>query len=69
MEIVDVRLVGYPEPRGEVVQDRRGPRGVSRRGGDDTVAVELQLRVTGMAELRRTLEAKVVGVLFGPYPQ
>ena len=69
MEIVDVRLVGYPEPRGEVVQDRRGPRGVSPGGGDDTVAVELQLRVTGMAELRRTLEAQVVGVLFGPYPQ
>ena len=37
--------------------------------GDDTVAVELQLRVTGMAELRRMLGARVVGVLFGPYPR
>ena len=36
---------------------------------NDTVAVELQLRVTGMAELRQTLRGKVVGVLFGPYPQ
>jgi hypothetical protein len=53
MEIVDVRLVGDPVPP----------------TGDDSVAVELQLRVTGMAELRRTLGAKVVGVLFGPYPQ
>jgi len=53
MEIVNVRLVGDTPPR----------------TGDDTVAVELQLRVTGMAELRRTLEARVVGVLFGPYPR
>ena len=69
MEIVDVRLVGDPEPRREVVQDRGRPQGASPRGGDDTMAVELQLRVTGMAELRQTLRAKVVGVLFGPYPQ
>lgn len=33
MEIVDVRLVGYPEPHGEVVQDRGGSAGgVPRRG-------------------------------------
>lgn len=68
MEIVDVRLVGDPEPRSEAVQDRGDPQGASPRRGDDTVAVELQLRVTGMAELRQTLRAKVVGVLFGPYP-
>jgi len=53
MEIVDVRLVGDPTPRAD----------------DDAVAVELQLRVTGMAELRRTLGARVVGVLFGPSPR
>jgi hypothetical protein len=69
MEIVDVRLVGDPEPRSEVVQDRGSPQGPSPHTGDDTVAVELQLRVTGMAELRQTLRATVVGVLFGPYPQ
>ena len=50
MEIIDVRLVGDPAPGAD----------------DDTVAVELQLRVTGMAELNRTLGARVVGVLFGP---
>lgn len=69
MEIVDVRLAGDPEPRSEVVQGRMGPPGASPREGDDTVAVELQLRLTGMAELRQTLRAKVVGVLFEPYPQ
>ena len=72
MEIVDVRLVGDPEFRREVVQDPGGLQGASLRGGrggDDTVAVELRLRVTGMAELRQTLRAKVAGVLFGPYPQ
>ena len=35
-------------------------------GGGDSVGVELQLRVTGIAELHRALGAKVVGVLFGP---
>ena len=50
MEIIDVRLVGDVAPG----------------AGDDSVAVELQLRVTGMAELNRTLGARVVGVLFGP---
>ncbi len=32
---------------------------------DNSVRVELRLRVTGMAELHRVLGAKVVGVLFG----
>jgi hypothetical protein len=53
MEIIDVRLVGDQAP---------GP-------DDDSVAVELQLRVSGMAELHRTLAARVVGVLFGPVPR
>jgi len=53
MEVIDVRLVG---------DQARGPE-------DDTVAVELQLRVSGMAELHRTLAARVVGVLFGPEPR
>jgi hypothetical protein len=53
MEIIDVRLVGDQAP---------GP-------DDDSVAVELQLRVSGMAELHRTLAARVVGVLFGPEPR
>jgi hypothetical protein len=53
MEIVDVRLAGDATPR----------------EGDAAVTVELRLRVTGMAEVRRTLGAKVVGVLFGPYPR
>ena len=53
MEIIDVRLAGHPAPG----------------AGDDSVAVELQLRVTGMAELHRMLGAKVVGVLFGPGPR
>jgi len=69
MEIVDIRLVGDPEPHRDIVRDRGDPPGGSPRSGDDTVAVELQLRVTGMAELRQTLGAKVVGVLFGPYPR
>ncbi len=38
-------------------------------GGSDRVGVELQLRVTGIAELHRALGAKVVGVLFGPGPR
>jgi hypothetical protein len=50
MEIIDVRLVGDQAPD----------------PGDDSVAVELQLRVSGMAELHRALAARVVGVLFGP---
>jgi hypothetical protein len=37
--------------------------------GEDTVAVELQLRVSGMADLNRTLAARVIGVLFGPDPR
>jgi hypothetical protein len=37
--------------------------------GGDSVAVELQLRVTGMAELHRALGARVVGVVFGPEPR
>ncbi len=57
VEIVDVRLAGD----------------AAAREGDDTVAdtaaVELRLRVTGLAELRRTLGAKVAAVLFGPYPR
>ena len=69
MEIVDVRLAGDPEPHLEVAQAREGPQGASPRGSDDTVTVELQLRVTGMGELRQTLRAKVVGVLFGPCPE
>jgi hypothetical protein len=69
MDIVDVRLVRDPESCRKDIQDRGGPQGASSRGGDDAVAVELQLRVTGMAELRQTLRAKVVGVLFGPYPE
>ena len=52
IEIIEVRLAGDPAP------------GAS----DDTVAVQLQLRVTGMAELNRTLGAGVVGILFGPEP-
>jgi len=50
MEIIDVRSVVNPVS---------GP-------GDDSGAGELQLRVTGMAELHRMLGAKVVGILFGP---
>ncbi len=38
-------------------------------GGSDSVGEELQLRVTGIAELHRALGAKVVGVLFGPGPR
>lgn len=53
MEIIDVRLAGDP---------------VSG-AGDDSVGVELQLRVTGMAELNRALGARVVGVVFGPQPR
>jgi hypothetical protein len=53
MEIIDARLIGDPAP---------GAR-------DDTVAVELRLRVSGMAELNRTLAARVVGVLFGSEPR
>ncbi len=37
--------------------------------GDDSVGVELQLRVTGIAELHRALGARVVGVLVGPGPR
>jgi hypothetical protein len=53
MEIIDVRSVVNPVS---------GP-------GDDSGAGELQLRVTGMAELHRMLGAKVVGILFGPEPR
>jgi hypothetical protein len=49
MEIIDARLVGDPTPG----------------AGDDVTAVELKLRVSGMAELNRTLATRVVGVLFG----
>ena len=52
MEIIDARLVGDPVPG----------------AGADAVAVELRLRVSGMAELNRTLAARVVGVLFGSDP-
>lgn len=53
MEIIDARLAGDP---------------VSG-AGDDSVGVELRLRVTGMAELNRALGARVVGVVFGPQPR
>ncbi len=53
VEIIDARLVGDPAP---------GAR-------DDTVAVELRLRVSGMAEMNRTLAARVVGILFGSEPR
>jgi hypothetical protein len=53
VEIIDVRLAGHPTPS----------------TGDDIVSVELKLRVTAMAELNRTLGARVVGVLFGPEPR
>jgi hypothetical protein len=53
MEIIDARLAGDP---------------VSG-AGDDSVGVELRLRVTGMAELYRALGARVVGVVFGPQPR
>jgi len=35
---------------------------------DDTVAVDLRLRISGMADLNRTLAATVVGVPFGCDP-
>jgi hypothetical protein len=38
------------------------PNGVT----DDSVSVELRLRVTGLDELHRAVGARVVGVLFGP---
>lgn len=53
MEIIEARLTGDPAPG----------------AGGDSVGVELQLRVTGIAELHRALGAKVVGVLFGPGPR
>jgi hypothetical protein len=48
----------------EIVDARiiRDPNGAS----DDSVSVELQLRVTGLDELHRAVGARVVGVLFGP---
>jgi hypothetical protein len=49
MEIVDARVVADPAP---------GARG-------DAVAVELRLRVSGMAELNQTLAARVAGILLG----
>jgi hypothetical protein len=49
MEIVDARLMADPVPG----------------AGDDTVAVELRLSISGIADLNRTLTSKVVGVLFG----
>ena len=52
MEIIDARLVRDPAP------------GVP----DDTVAVDLRLRINGMADLNRTLAATVAGVLFGCDP-
>jgi len=36
---------------------------------DDSVKVELRLRVTGLDELHRAVGARVVGVLFGPEPE
>lgn len=53
MEIIDARLAA------DLVSG----------AGDDSVGVELQLRVTGMAELNRALGARVVGVVFGPQPR
>lgn len=53
MEIIDARLTGDPAPG----------------TGGDSIGVELQLRVTGIAELHRALGARVVGVLFGPGPR
>jgi hypothetical protein len=53
MKIIDVRLVEDP---------MSGVR-------SDQVRVQLQLRVTGMAELYRALGARVVGALFGPEPR
>jgi hypothetical protein len=50
MEIIDVRLAEDPMPGAD----------------DDSVGVELRLRVTGMAELHRALGARVAGVVFGP---
>jgi hypothetical protein len=52
MEIIDARLIGDPAPV----------------AGDDAVAVELRLRISGMTDLNRTLAARVVGVLFGCDP-
>jgi hypothetical protein len=49
LEINDAKLTGNPVPGAD----------------DDSVRVELRLRVTGLAELHRMLGAKVAGVLFG----
>ena len=49
LEIIDAKLTGNPVPGAD----------------DDSVRVELRLRVTGLAELHRMLGAKVAGVLFG----
>jgi hypothetical protein len=51
-EITEVRLVGNAMP-GEVE-------------GRGRVGVELELRVTGVAELHRAVGARVVGVVLGP---
>jgi hypothetical protein len=56
MEIIDARLIGDPAPVAEGDTE------------DDAVAVELRLRINGMADLNRTLAARVVGVLFGCDP-
>ena len=53
VEITDVRLAGDP----------------ASAAGGDTVAVEVRVRVTGLAELHRMLGARVAGVLFGPGPR
>src|SRR5271167_288334 len=53
MEIIDVRPAGDPIPG----------------AGDDSVGMELQLRVTGLAGLHRLPGAKVVGILSGPEPR
>jgi len=53
VEIIDARLIEDLAPG----------------AGDDSVAVQLQLRVSGMAELNRTLAARVVGILFGSEPR
>lgn len=49
--------------------DARLTAGTVPGGGGDSVGIELQLRVSGMAELRRALGARVAGVLFGPQPR
>lgn len=68
------------EPRSDHVQDAQvspvsmeiiDARIVGDQNGvsDDSVRVELRLRVTGLDELHRAVGARVVGVLFGPEPE